>query len=324
MPCGRRTLLALFFGLIITVSPSAHAGFPERPITLIVPFGPGGPADTFARIIGERMSQSLGQPIIIENMAGAGGTTGIARAAQAKPDGYTIAIGHMGTHGSAPATHPNLKYDPIRDFAPIGLVAAAAIVVIARKDFPADTFQEFVAYVNAHQDKVTEAHGGVGSVSHTTCALLQWIMGTNTARVAYRGTGESMKDLVAGQVDFGCDQIVNVVPQVQAGSIKALAIASADRSPALKDVPTATEAGVPKFRVSAWQALFAPKNTPPEVVAALNDALDTALDDRHTRGRLMELGSVIPDKVDRSPAALQALVQSEVARWIFVFRGISH
>ena len=326
MTCRRRTLLALNFGLIAiaVVSASAHAAFPERPITLIVPFGPGGPADTLARIIGERMSRSLGQPIIIENVAGAGGTTGITRAAQAKPDGYTIAIGHMGTHGPAPAIHPNLKYDPARDFAPIGMVATTAIVVIARKDFPADTFQKFVAYVHTHQDKVTEAHGGIGSIAHTTCALLQSMMGTNTARVAYRGTGESMKDLVAGQVDFGCDQIVNVVPQVRAGSIKALAIASTERSSALEDVPTTAEAGMPQFRVSAWQALFAPRNTPPEVVVTLHDALVTALDDGHTRARLMDLGSVLPDKADRSPEALQALVQSEVARWIGVFRGISH
>jgi tripartite-type tricarboxylate transporter receptor subunit TctC len=269
------------------------------------------------------MSRSLGQAIIIENVAGAGGTTGIARAAQAKPDGYTIAIGHMGTHGSEPAIHPNLKYDPAKDFAPIGMVATTAIVVIARKDFPADTLK-FVAYVHAHQDKVTEAHGGVGSVAHTTCALFQSIMGTNTARVAYRGTGESMKDLVAGQVDFGCDQIVNVVPQVLAGSIKALAIASTERSPALEGVPTTAEAGMPQFRVSAWQALFAPRNTPPPVVVKLNDALVTALDDGHVRERLKDLGSVIPEEADRSPEALQALVESEVARWMRVFRGISH
>src|SRR5262249_60062924 len=170
-----------------------------------------------------------------------------------------------------------------------------AIVVIVRKGFPADTLQELAAYVRAHQDQVTEAHGGVGSIARTTCALLQSIMGTNTARVAYRGTGESMKDLVAGQVDFGCDQIVNVVPQVQAGSIKALAIASADRSPALKDVPTATEAGAPKFRVSASQALFATKNTPPRVLASLDQALETPLADTPSRGRLMELSPALSD-----------------------------
>jgi tripartite-type tricarboxylate transporter receptor subunit TctC len=326
MTCGRRTLLASLVGTLATVVVSAtvHAAFPERPITLIVPFAPGGPADTFARIIGERMSLNLGQPIVVENVGGAGGTTGTARAAGAKPDGYAVMIGHMGTHGVAPAIYTNLRYDPARDFAPIGMIATTAIVVITKKGFPADSLQEFAAYVRAHQDKVTEAHGGVGSIAHTTCALLQSIMETRTARVAYRGTGESMKDLIAGQVDFGCDQIVNVVPQVQAGTIKALAIASAERSPALKDVPTATEGGMPQFRVSAWQALFAPKNTPPEVVATLNDALVKALDDQHTRQRLMDLGGVIPDKPDRSPEALQALVEGEVALWTRVIRGTSH
>jgi tripartite-type tricarboxylate transporter receptor subunit TctC len=323
MTWSRRVFSASIISTFVTIAGgiSAQAAFPERTITLVVPFAPGGPADTFARIIGERMSASLGQSIVIENIGGAGGTTGITRAAQAKPDGYTIMIGHMGTHGAAPAIYGNLKYDPAKDFAPIGMIAATAIVVITRKDFPSNTLKEFADYVRANQSTVTEAHGGIGSVAHTTCALLQAIMATNTARVAYRGTGESMKDLISGQVDFGCDQIVNVVPQVQAGTIKALAIASPERSPALKDVPTAAEAGMPEFQVSAWQALFAPKNTPPEIVTTLNDALGKALDDGHTRERLMDLGSVVPDKIGRSPEALRAMVEGEVARWSRVLKG---
>jgi tripartite-type tricarboxylate transporter receptor subunit TctC len=315
------TIAALF--LLVSIVP-ATAAFPERPITLIVPFAPGGPADIFARIVGEQMGRTLGQPVVIENVAGAGGTTGITRAAQANPDGYTIMIGHMGTHGAAPAIHANLKYDPTRDFASIGMIAGTEIVVVARKDFPANTLAEFAEYVRKNQHLLTEAHGGIGSVAHTTCALLQSIIGTNTRRVAYRGTGQSMRDLVAGQVDFGCDQITNVVPQVEAGTIKAFAIASATRSPALKDVPTAEEAGLREFKVSAWQALFAPKGTPRDVVGRLNDALVKALDDEGTRKRLLDLGTVIPDRAGRSPEALQKLVESEVARWARVLKTINH
>jgi tripartite-type tricarboxylate transporter receptor subunit TctC len=309
--------------LLGTIVPTL-AAFPERPITLIVPFAPGGPADTFARIVGEPMSTTLGQPIVIENVGGAGGTVGITRGAQSKPDGYTIMIGHMGTHGAAPSVYANLKYDPARDFAPIGMIASTAIVVVAKKSFPANTFGEFVEYVKNNQNKVTEAHGGIGSIAYVTCALLQSIMGANTARVAYRGTGQSMIDLVAGQVDFGCDQITNVVPQVKAGTIKAFAIASAERSSALKDVPTAAEAGMPEFESSAWQALFAPNGTPREVVAKLNEALVHALDEEGTRQRLLDLGSVIPDKAARSPEALQKLVETEVARWARVLKATSH
>jgi putative tricarboxylic transport membrane protein len=270
------------------------------------------------------MSTTLGQPIVIENIGGAGGTVGITRGAQAKPDGYTIMIGHMGTHGAAPAVYANLKYDPAKDFAPIGMIASTAIIVVAKKSFPANTLGEFVEYVKNNQSKVTEAHGGIGSIAHVTCALLQSITGTNTARVAYRGTGQSMSDLVAGQVDFGCDQITNVVPQIQAGAIKAFVIASAERSSALKDVPTAAEAGMPEFKVSAWQALFAPSGTPQDVVAKLNEALVQALDEEGTRNRLLDLGSVIPEKPGRSPEALQKLVESEVARWARVLKATSH
>jgi tripartite-type tricarboxylate transporter receptor subunit TctC len=256
----------------------------------------------------------------VENVTGAGGTIGITRGSQAKADGYTIMVGQMGTHGAAPAQYPNLKYDPAKDFAPIGLMAATPIVIIAKKAFPANNLQEFVDYVKRNQDKVVEAHAGVGSVSHTTCTLLQSIMGTKTARVAYRGTGPTLNDLVAGQVDFGCDQIVNVAPHIQAGTIKAFGIATAERSAAMKDVPTTREGGLPEFVVSAWIALFAPKGTPQHVVGKLNEALVNALDDEGTRARLLDLGSEIPDRAGRAPDALQELVVREVARWTPVLK----
>ena len=293
----------------------AAAAFPERLITVIVPFAAGGPGDTVVRIVGEHMARTLGQPIVVENVTGAGGTIGITRGSQAKADGYTIMVGQMGTHGAAPAQYPDLKYDPAKDFAPIGLMTATPIVIIAKKAFPANNLQEFVDYVKKNQDRVVEAHAGVGSVSHTTCTLLQSIIGTKTARVSYRGTGPTLNDLVAGQVDFGCDQIVNVAPHIHAGTIKAFGIATAERSAAMKDVPTTREGGLPEFVVSAWIALFAPKGTPQHVVGKLNEALVKALDDEGIRARLLDLGSEIPDRAGRAPDALQELVVREVARW---------
>ncbi len=318
----RRSILlaAAALGLAAT---GAHAQgtYPSRPITMIVPFAAGGPTDVVARIVGEHMSRTLGQQIVVENVAGAGGTTGITRAKQAAPDGYTIAMGHMGTHGAAPALYPNLRYDPAKDFEPIGLAAGTPILIVTRKDFPADNLKDFIEKLKNEGPKLNEAHAGVGSVSHTTCTLLASITNTKFTRVAYRGTGPALNDLVAGQVDFGCDQIVNLVPQIQAGTIKAMAIATPERSPSLPNVPTTKEAGLPEYQVSAWNAVFAPKGTPKEIVQKLSDALDKALDDENTRKRLLELGGVIPDKPERGGAALQKLVESEVARWTPVLKA---
>ena len=313
--------IALAVASSLAASATALAAYPERQITIIVPFAAGGPTDVIARIVGENLSRTLGQPVIVENVAGAGGTTGITRGAQSNADGYTIMMGHMGTHGAAPALYPNIKYDPTKDFTPIGLAAGTPIVIVTKKAFPAKTLKEFVEYVKANGTKVTEAHAGVGSVSHTTCTLLHSIIGTRTARVTYRGTAPALNDLVAGQVDYGCDQIVNLVPQITAGTITALAIATPERSPALPDVPTTREAGLPAFEVSAWNAVFGPKNLPKDVTETLVGALDKALEDPTTRKRLLDLGSVIPDKAGRAPAALQKLVESEVARWTPVLKA---
>ena len=313
--------IALAVASSLAASATALAAYPERQITIIVPFAAGGPTDVIARIVGENLSRTLGQPVIVENVAGAGGTTGITRGAQSNADGYTIMMGHMGTHGAAPALYPNIKYDPTKDFTPIGLAAGTPIVIVTKKAFPAKTLKEFVEYVKANGTKVTEAHAGVGSVSHTTCTLLHSIIGTRTSRVTYRGTGPALNDLVAGQVDYGCDQIVNLVPQITAGTITALAIATPERSPALPDVPTTREAGLPAFEVSAWNAVFGPKNLPKDVTETLVGALDKALEDPTTRKRLLDLGSVIPDKAGRAPAALQKLVESEVARWTPVLKA---
>jgi len=308
--------LTLFAGAI-----PATAAFPERTITLIVPFAAGGSTDAIARIVGDHMAKTLGQSIVIENDAGAGGTTPTGRVARATADGYTLMVGHMGTHGAAPAVHPNLKYDPAKDFTPIGQTAALPMMIVTKKDFPANTLTEFVEYVKRNQDKVTEAHGGAGAQMHTACTLLQSIMGTKTARVAYRGGGPAINDLIAGQVDFACVTLGAGVTQIQGGTIKAIAIASPERAEIIKDVPTTKEGGLADFQVSAWNGLFAPRNLSQDIQAKLNDALVEALDDEATRKRLLEIGCEIPDRKDRTPQALQKFVESEVARWSLVLKA---
>jgi tripartite-type tricarboxylate transporter receptor subunit TctC len=293
----------------------AQSDYPRRPITLIVPFAAGGPTDIIARIAAEHMSRTLGQQLIIENIVGAGGTTASTRAMRAAPDGHTIIMGHMGTHAASVALYPNLAYKPDVDFAPIGLVAGTPVLILARKDFPPNDLKEFVPYVKANIDKLNMAHAGVGSVSFTTCLLLNHIMGVKPTSVPYNGTGPALTALVAGQVDYMCDQIVNVVQQISAGQIKAYAIGTAARNPALPDVPTSKEAGLPEFEAQAWNALFAPKDTPKPILDKLSAALDRALDDEGTRKRMLELGSVLPDKNGRSQQALLNLVKSEIARW---------
>jgi tripartite-type tricarboxylate transporter receptor subunit TctC len=318
----RRAILAMAAALGLAGGGAAAQGtYPQRPITMIVPFAAGGPTDVIARIVGDHMSRTLGQQVVIENVAGAGGTTGITRGAQATPDGYTIMMGHMGTHGAAPALYPNLKYDPTKDFAPIGLAAGTPIVIVAKKDFPANDLKTFTEQVKANATKLNMAHAGVGSVSHTAGTLLTSVLDVKPTAVAYRGTGPALNDLMSGQVDFMADQIVNVAPQITGGTIKAFAIATPERSPALPNVPTTKEAGLPTYEVSAWNAAFAPKGVPKEIVAKLSDALSKALDDETTRKRLLDLGGVVPNAAERTPEALQKLVESEVARWTPVLKA---
>jgi tripartite-type tricarboxylate transporter receptor subunit TctC len=305
------TLVAL---ALTAVSASAQ-DYPTRPITLIVPFAAGGPTDVISRIVGEHISRTLGQQLVIENVVGAGGTTASTRAKRAAPDGYTLITGHMGTHAASVALYPKLQYDPRTDFEPIGMIAGTPILVLAKKDFPAKDLKEFVAHVKANETKLNNAHAGVGSVSFTTCLLLNSIMKVKPTTIPFNGTGPSMNALVGGQVDYMCDQIVNAVPQINGGTIKVYAIATAARNPSLPDVPTTKEAGLPEFEASAWNALFAPKGTPKPIVDKLSDALSKALDDEGVRKRLLDLGSDIPDGPRRGGAARGARVKSEVDKW---------
>lgn len=301
--------------LLVNAVPAAAQEYPARPITLIVPFAAGGPTDIIARIVADNMSKTLGQQLVIENVAGAGGTTGATRAMRAPNDGYTIIMGHMGTHAASVALFPKLAYHPEKDFEPIGLAAGTPVLIVARKDFPAKDVKEFVSYVKANVDKQNMAHAGVGSVSFTTCLLLNSIMNVKPTQIPFQGTGPALNALVGGQVDFMCDQIVNLVPQIKAGNIKAYAIGTPERNPALPDVPTSKEAGLPEFQAVAWNALFAPKGTPKPILDKLSAALDKALDDEGSRKRLFDLGSDIPGKDRRGQAALAKLVNSEIDKW---------
>jgi tripartite-type tricarboxylate transporter receptor subunit TctC len=306
----KRALLATAFAL--AASPAFAQGFPTKPITMIVPFAAGGPTDIIARIVSDHMSKTLGQQIVIENVAGAGGTTGITRAVSAAPDGYTIAMGHLGTLSAAPALFPDLRYKPLDGIQHIGVAGGTPILIVAKKDFPPKDLKEFVAHLKANSGKVTEAHAGVGAVSWTTCTLLKAQLGLpDINSVPYRGTGPALNDLVGGQVDFMCDQIPSVIGQVKAGTIKAYAIASAARSPALPDVPTTKEAGLPDFQIEAWNGLVGPKGMAPDALAKIVDALDKALDDAGTKKRLEDLGAVVPSKTDRAPAGFSALIKRD-------------
>jgi tripartite-type tricarboxylate transporter receptor subunit TctC len=313
--------LAGLSALAALSAPALAQSYPSRPITMIVPFAAGGPTDIVARIVADNMSKTLGQQIVIENVVGAGGTTGATRAMRAAPDGYTIIMGHMGTHAAAVALYPKLAYHPINNFEPIGLAAGTPVLIVAKKDFPAKDLKEFAAYVKANADKVNAAHAGVGSVSFTSCLLLNSVLDVKPTAIPFQGTGPALNALLGGQVDYMCDQIVNLVPQIKAGNIKAYGIGTPDRNPALPDVPTTKEAGLPQFEVSAWNALFAPKGTPKEALDKLSDALSKALDDEGVRKRLLDLGSDIPGPDRRGQVALNKLVDGEINRWTPVIKA---
>jgi tripartite-type tricarboxylate transporter receptor subunit TctC len=324
MNLPRRQFLQLAAGAAALPAVSRVAGaqaYPTRPITVIVPFAAGGSSDIIARIVGEHMSRTLGQQLINENIVGAGGTTGTVRAMRANPDGYTIEMGHMGTHAASVAFYPNLAYKPDVDFAPIGLVIEQPLMIVARKDFPPKDLKEFVDYVKANANKLNMAHAGIGSNTFNFCVMLNVLLGVKPTLVPFSGTGPATNALIGGQVDYMCNAIPEVGSQVQAGRIKAYAIGSAHRSPALPNVPTAKEAGLPEFQAMPWWALFAPKGTPQPILDRLTDALDRALDDENVRRRLAEIGCDVPDKARRGQPSLAVLVKSEIARWAPIIKA---
>jgi putative tricarboxylic transport membrane protein len=304
-------LITGLLALVALSAPSA-AQFPNKPITVIVPFAAGGPTDVVTRLVCEHMSRTLGQPIIVENVGGAGGTLGMTRAARAQPDGYTIAVGNMGTQSAAPALYPNLKYDPAQSFAQVGIVNFTPQAIVAKKDTAAANLKDFIDYLKFNSSKLTYGHAGVGSIAHVSGLVFNAKFGLKPTLVPYRGTGPAIQDLVAGQLDYMVDQSLNVIPQILAGTIKVYAVAAPERMQSLPNVPTTGEAGV-DFIFRAWNAMVAPRGTPNEIVAKLADALEKALDDPAVQARYVELGSSAPKGTDRGPGGLQKLVESEIA-----------
>jgi tripartite-type tricarboxylate transporter receptor subunit TctC len=288
--------------------------YPARSITVVVPFPAGGPSDVVARVVTDQMAKILGQSLVIENVGGGGGTIGSARVAAAHPDGYTLLAGSMGSHVSAPVLTPNVKYDSERDFVPIGFTAQSPAVIVARKDFPAKNLREFVDYLKKNGDGVKQAHGGIGASSHMACLLFTAQADVKPRSVAYRGTAPALNDLIGGHVDFFCEQVVGVAPQIAAGTIKAYAVSSSDRLPTLPNVPTAKEEGL-DYQMSIWAGIFAPKGTPKPIVDSLAGSLDKSLDDPGVTAKLADLGGSIPPKSERTPAKFGSFVQAEIARW---------
>jgi tripartite-type tricarboxylate transporter receptor subunit TctC len=314
----RRHFLRLLTGAAtISAAPSVVSAqaYPTRSIAIIVPFAPGGVTDVSARVVGEHMSRTLGQQFVVENFPGAGGTTGSVRAMRAIPDGYTIEMGHIGTHAVSVWLYPQLAYKPDVDFEPIGLAIETPLLIVAKKDFPARNLDEFVSYVKANSEKLNMGHAGVGSILYSYGLLLNSILGVRPTLVPFNGGGPATNALLGGQVDYTCGATVDVSPHVNAGALKAYAIAADERSPALPNVPTTTEAGLPEFKAMPWFALFAPRATPRPILNKLSDALDKALDDQNVRKRFSDLGGYVPDKARRGQQALGTLVKDEIARW---------
>ena len=313
MPFACRLISGSLLALALLQSVPAAAQYPDKPITVIVPFAAGGPTDVVARLVGDHMSRTLGQTLVVENIGGAGGTLGMTRAAQAQPDGYTIGVGNMGTQSAAPALYPNLRYDPAKSFAQVGVVNYTPQAVVSKKALTTGNLKEFLKYVKDKGSAISYGHAGVGSISYVSGVLFNAKFGLKPGMVAYRGTNPALNDLIGGQIDYMVDQSLNVIPQIKAGTIKVYAIAAPERLESLPHVPTTKELGV-DFIFSAWNAMVAPKGTPKEIVDKLSDALSKALDDATIKERYVELGSTAPQGADRGPAGLQKLVESEVAR----------
>ena len=317
-----RALFTLGLLLGLFAAPAWGQGtYPVRPVTVIVPFAAGGTTDLVARMVTEHMSRTLGQQLVVENLAGAGGTVGVTRVAKAAPDGYTLLMGNLGTQAASVGLYPKLAYDPRTDFEPIMNSGATPMLVVARKDLPVADFREFIAYLKANASKTNYGSGGVGSTSHLTCLFLESLLGVKPQHVPFRGSGPALQALLGGQVDYVCDQTVAIVPTVQANEAKGLVVAVSNRIPVIPDVPTSAEQGLPQFQATGWNALFAPKGTPKEIVEKLNTAARAALNDENTRNRLLELGAQLPNEAGQTPEALGELVRSEIEKWVPVIKA---
>jgi tripartite-type tricarboxylate transporter receptor subunit TctC len=317
-----KTLLgAAVAGALGLSAPALAQNWPTRPITLVIPFAAGGPTDVLGRVMGERMSQILGQQVVIENVGGAGGGTGSQRVARAAPDGYTFLLGTVGTHAQNQTLYKKPLYHAATDFQPVALIAEVPLILITRKDFPASTFEEFRDYAKKNQDKMTYGSAGAGSATHLGCVLLDAAMGTKIQHVPYRGTGPAMTDLQGGRIDFLCEIVSTALPQIQGGAVKAIATMTKERSPVLPDLPTIHEKGIPNFEGLTWNAFFLPKGTPPEIVKKLHDATVQAMETPAVKDRLQTLGAVLVSPERRSPEYLADFVKSEIEKWAVPIRS---
>ena len=290
------------------------ADYPTKTVSIVVPYSAGGPTDTVARLIAQAMTADLKQQVIVENVAGAGGTIGPAKVARATPDGYTLLLHHIG-QSTAPALYRKLPYNPMTDFEPIGLVTDVPMTIVARKDFPPKDLKELVAYVKANKDKVTYANAGLGAASHLCGTLFMSAIQTQLTTVPYKGTGPAMNDLLGGQVDFMCDQTTNTTSQIKGGKIKVYAVTTKNRVASLPDVPTTREAGLPNFEVGVWHGLYAPKGTPKPIVDRLSKSLQLALKDTLVKQRFAELGTEPEPENRATPEALRAQLKAETEKW---------
>jgi tripartite-type tricarboxylate transporter receptor subunit TctC len=305
-------VIVLFAGM--TAVSHAQDTYPARPITMIVPFAPGGTSDVIARIISEQMSQIIGQRIVPENIAGAGGSTALTRLSRAAPDGYTIGIGNSGTSAAVYWIHENVTFKP-DDFATVGLIAKTAPVIAIRKDFPATTMAEFVEHMKKNPGKVTLGHAGTGSSNYLICLNFLQAAKVEAQLVGYRGAAPALNDVLAGSIDGVCDTATSLQTHVQAGTVKAMAVATDMRLKSLSDVPTSTEAGLPEFSMQGWNGFFVPKGTPAPVIAKLNETLRKALESEPVRKRFDDLAAAAPPEAERSAEHLGKLVPIEVERY---------
>jgi tripartite-type tricarboxylate transporter receptor subunit TctC len=307
-------IAAALAAILFTGGPALPQAWPERPVTVIVPFPPGGPVDTIGRILGERMRVTLKQPVVIENVGGAAGSIGVARAARAAPDGYTLSLGNWATHVVNGAIYP-LDFNLVTDFEPISLIVTQPELIVAKKAMPADDLKSFIAWLKTNSDKAVQGTSGMGSAGHVAGVFFQKLIGTQYQFVPYRGLAPAMQALLAGQVDMLIDVPASSVPQVQAGTIKAYAVTADKRLAALPDVPTVDEAGLPGFHASVWYAVWAPKGTPRDVIAKLHAAVVDALADETVRQKLGALGMEILPREQQTPEALATLHKAEVEKW---------
>ena len=304
-------LLVAFSCLSVSL---AFAVYPEKQLTIVVPYPPGGSTDVLGRILAQYMSKDLGQAVIVENTGGAGGTIGAAKVAKAGPDGYTLLFHNM-AQASAPALYAKLPYDPATDFIPIGMVTEVPMVLVARKDFPAESLQGFIDYVRANPDKVNFANAGIGATSNLCEVLMKSTLGTSWLSVSYKGTGPALNDLLAGQVDVICDQPASTLQHIRAGSIKALAVANKERISSLPTTPTFSQSGMPGFQLSVWHALYAPKDTPKSVIDRLTKALNNALKDSVLVRRFGEMDASVATPAIANPSYASKFLLTDIERW---------